>query len=168
MSSWISLYPWWYVEERRRVERRFTDFRVSERELRAGVLVYKGTLTVDLGDRLERNPVLLRYSEETPYHVPQLFPLERLPEGDEWLVEDVVANHARRMPPGYRLHQMPAAGTRSGAAALCVVEAGTGQTAESFSGVDVLRRAKDVFKACGFRELWRANSGYSGHLRRWA
>ncbi|MFL5614067.1 MAG: ThiF family adenylyltransferase [Gemmatimonadaceae bacterium] len=91
--------------------------------------------------------MILKYSEETPYHVPQLFPLDRLPEGDEWLVEDVVANHVRRMPVGYRLHQMPAAGTRSGAAALCVVELGTGQTAESFSGVDVLRRAKEVFKA---------------------
>lgn len=147
VRGWIPLYPWWYAQERERMHRRFPQFTVSERELANGVLAYKGTISVDLGSRIERNYVLLVYHDETPFRIPYVVPLNQLPDGDEWLVDDTLFAHARRMPEGYRRHQMADARAANWAGNLCVIEAGTGDRAEAVSGVEVLRRAKAVFQA---------------------
>ena len=129
------------------MQRRFPSFSVSHRELAEGVLAYKGTILIDLGSRVERNPVLLVYDEQTPYYLPRLYPLETLPEGDDWSVDETVIAYGRRMPVGYRRHQMADARTRGGAGSLCVIEAASGDREESVSGVEVVRRAKVVFRA---------------------
>ena len=147
VKGWIPLYPWWYVQERERMQKRFPQFTVSERELADGVLAYKGTISVDLGSCVEHNHVLLIYDEETPFRIPHLFPLDRPPDGDDWSVEDTIRASTRRMPQGYRRHQMADARTPGWAGNLCVIESGVGDRAESISGVDVLRRAKAVFQA---------------------
>lgn len=145
-TSWIALYPWWYADERARIGKRFPQFRVSEADLKKGTLAYKGTITVDLGSRVEHNHVLLCYDEQTPFVMPHLFPLSELPEGDDWHSNEVLRSYVRRMPVGYRRHQMARLESSTRVGSICLIEQGIGQ-AERISGVDVLRRAVEVFRS---------------------
>lgn len=146
-TGWISIYPWWYADERARIAKRFPDFRVSNADLKEGTLAYKGTIKLDLGSRVELNHVLLYYDEQTPFVMPHLFPLIALPEGDDWNADEVLRTGVRRMPVGYRRHQMARFGSSTGVGNICLIEQGTGNSAETVSGVDVLSRAVEVFRA---------------------
>lgn len=137
--SWIALHPEWYVAERQTLARRFPKFRVSGRELTVGTLAYVGEIVVDLGAEKKGHPVLLAYAPASPYQMPVVFPLTKLPPGDDWTLADA-QQHVYRMPTGYARHQMPAG-------SLCLIESESHATEEIVGGAEVLRRAKEVFKA---------------------
>ncbi len=140
-TSWISLHPGWYLRERSRLARRFPEFRISEVELERGNLALCGELTVNAGDQVHRFPVLLRYPPATPYSPPVVTPLRALPTEPGWTADTVLTRtNVRRMPSGHRRHQMSDG-------ALCLVEAESFRREDRLSGCDLLRRAKEVFKA---------------------
>ena len=139
--SWITLHPDWYRDERARMHRRFPAFRVSQAALARGVLAYAGEIIVDLGREWRAHPVVLVYDHETPYHAPHAYAVLTLPDGDNWLPADVIASgNLFRMPRGYRRHQMFDGG-------LCLIEADSFRTELQVSGVAVLNRARDAFRA---------------------
>lgn len=139
--SWITLHPDWYRTERTRIRRRFPGFRVSDAELARGVLAYAGEIVVDLGRERRVHPVVLIYDTETPYHAPHLFPIQALPAGSDWVLEDVLEpENIFRMPRGFRRHQMFDGG-------LCLIEADSFRREQQITGVAMLNRARDAFRA---------------------
>lgn len=81
-TTWIALYPQWYIEERRRLARHYPDFRVYESKLREGVLILYGELEVRPPGGTVKYPVLLEYPAGTPFEKPVVLPLKALPEVD--------------------------------------------------------------------------------------
>ncbi len=121
--------------------RRFPGFRVSDSELENGVLAYVGDLIVDRGADRVKQPVALAYPAATPYSLPIVIPVVNLPDGTRWRLDEVTARQRiHRMPEGYRRHQMPGG-------SLCLVETESYKQVDVIGGPEILRRAKEVFKA---------------------
>jgi integrative and conjugative element protein (TIGR02256 family) len=121
--------------------RRYPGFSISECELVDGVLAYAGEVRVDLGDTVHLFPVILIYHAETPFRYPSLIPVIRLPNGDSWsLSEALRRENIFWMPSGRRRHQMAEG-------ALCLIEGDARVEAERLSGVAVIARAQEVFRA---------------------
>lgn len=132
--SWITLYPQWYVEEREILARHYPEFRVNERLLADnGHLVYYGELLVRPPGGTKRYPVVLSYSESSPFELPSVTPLESLPRfTPDGLLEKKpvpkILDHRHQMPGGSLcLFQRETRGTQGG---------------EGVRGVDILRRAE--------------------------
>lgn len=138
--SWIALHRDWYTQERASFARHHPAFRYSRRDLDAGQLSYKGEFVIDLGERKERFPFVLRYPAETPYRPPEVFPLKELPAGDNWTWLEEVVERRWYLPEAYRRHQMD---TNQ----LCLAEADYHRHPEAVGGIAILRRAKRVFRA---------------------
>ena len=123
------------------MSKRFPTFRLSEKELSAGNLVFVGELVFGTHGSMRRKPVVLAYPLDTPFRVPTLTPVSVLPDGNDWAAADVLRpDNVFRMPEEYRRHQMPDG-------SICLIEADSHLLAESISGTLVLQRAKEVFKA---------------------
>ena len=137
--SWIAVHPTWYALERDLLAHRFPEFNLSEVELAKGRLAYTGEIVIDRGVERHRKPVMLEYPAGTPYRAPVVVPLIELPSGDQWSVDET-RKRFLRMPEGYWRHQM-----HDGA--LCLIERDSYAREDPVHGADVLRRAKEVFKA---------------------
>ena len=135
-SSWIALHPQWYVLERERLSRHYPEFRVDEGRLSAGELVLYGELLVRPSSGTRRYPVQLRYPPGTPFEVPQVTPLQKLPESTD---DGAVKAPVRAAMHDHR-HQMPT-GT------LCLFQRETRATpgGDLVRGIDALRRAEQWF-----------------------
>lgn len=136
MTSWITLYPDWYVSERNAIQRAYPDLRADEAALRNGVLWYFGELVVRPPGGAKRHSVAMLYPAGTPYELPIVLPLESLPEFDETGV-------LSRMPGARvfdRRHQMPGGG-------LCLFQRETrgAEGGETIRGPDVMHRAEQWF-----------------------
>jgi len=134
--SWITLYPQWYLDERRRIEYHYPEFEIDEYALDKGVLRYYGELTVRPSGGASRYPVKLEYPEGTPFMPPIVVPLESMPEFNE---------HGKlQKSPQARLfdyrHQMP-----SGALCLFQREVRGSSGGDVVRGTDALRRAQQWF-----------------------
>lgn len=135
-TSWITLYPQWYVSERNLIARSYPHFRVDEGLLDKGTLCYYGELIVRPSGGARRHPVQLHYPQATPFELPIVTPLKALPEFDD---KGVV--NKRPIAEFYdRRHQMPRG-------ALCLFQRETRgpQGGESIQVIDVLRRAERWF-----------------------
>ncbi len=136
VTTWITLYPDWYVSERNAIRRAYPDLHVDEVALSNDVLRYYGELTVRPPGGTQRHPVAICYPAGTPYELPIVIPLERLPEFDE---KGVV----RQNPPPRMFdcrHQMP-----NGSLCLFQRETRGPEGGETICGPDVLRRAEQWF-----------------------
>ncbi len=141
MTSWITLYPHHYIAERQAFSERYPDFRASETELARENLCFVGEIVFGLNGEILRHPVVLDYPTDTPFKSPSLTPVKAVPDSTDWQAVDALSpGNILRMPPDYRRHQMPDG-------SLCLVEADSHLEADVISGIDVIRRAKAVFKA---------------------
>ncbi len=134
MTSWITLYPQWYVSERNAIARSYPGFRVVEDALRSGTLLYYGELVVRPSKGAQRHAVRLTYPAGSPFELPVVTPVESVPEFDS---EGCVKDHPKATFFSRR-HQMPGG-------ALCLFQRETrGQEGgEWVSATDVLRRAEE-------------------------
>lgn len=134
--SWITLNPNWYVSERNAIARKYPEFRVDEKQLSQGKLCFYGELVVRPPGGSVRHPVLMFYSDATPFEPPIIIPLEALPEFDE--EGGTKAKAPQKMFD--RRHQMPGG-------SLCLFQRETrgSEGGEGISGVDALRRAEKWF-----------------------
>jgi len=135
-TSWIAIYPQWYLEERERLARHYPQFRVDDKALRQGRLHCFGELLVRPPGGTVRHPVWLIYPEATPFEMPFVVPLERLPERDsdgspKEKLQSKLFDHRHQMPGGL----------------LCLFQRDTrsGLAGERIRGIDVLRRAEQWF-----------------------
>lgn len=138
MSNWITLYPQWYIAERSALARRYPDFRVDERLLRHGVLLYYGDLIVRTSGGAVRHPVSLMFPNGSPYDLPVVTPVEKNPDFD---ADGCVDPKGHPQPKFFdRRHQMPGGG-------LCLFQHETRGTegGATISAVDVLLRAERWF-----------------------
>lgn len=139
--SWITLHPTWYRSERKRIAKRYPELCVSKPELARGRLAYVGELAIRSSNGDATYSILLLYPNGTPYRLPQIIPINDVPEGHDWRTENVWVEHnLKRMPRGYRRHQMPEGN-------LCLIEAESHRRLERISGIEMLRRAEAVFRA---------------------
>lgn len=131
--SWISLYPDWYVSERRLLSRHYPEFRVHEPHLQVGQLVLYGELLIHPPGGTVRRPVKLFYPQGAPYEPPTVVPLERLPDLD---ASGAITQPARSAMFDHR-HQMPGG-------SLCLLQRETRATlgGDVVKGVDALKRAE--------------------------
>ena len=131
-TSWITIYPRWYLEERERLVRHYPQFRVDEKALREGRLHYYGELLVRPPGGTVKHPVWLIYPQATPFEMPVVVPLEQLPNFDS---EGAVNTQPQPKLFDHR-HQMPGG-------PLCLFQRDTrsGLSGERIRGIDVLRRA---------------------------
>jgi integrative and conjugative element protein (TIGR02256 family) len=121
--------------------RRWPHFRVSEPELREGKLAYAGVIAIDLGAEKREFPVVLVYPSDTPYSLPMAVPVTESPVGDQWTLRDAFApGRVAWMPQDHRRHQM-------GDGNLCLLERDSHAGEDLVHGDEILRRAKNVFKA---------------------
>lgn len=121
--------------------RRWPGFRVSEPELREGKLAYAGVIAIDLGTEKREFPVVLVYPSDTPYSLPMAVPVTESPVGDQWMLRDAFApSRVAWMPQDHRRHQM-------GDGNLCLLERDSHAGEDLVHGDEILRRAKNVFKA---------------------
>lgn len=134
--SWITLYPQWYVDERRLLAERYPQFTAAERLLKAGKLWLFGELQVRVRGGTRRHPVMLMYPAGTPYEKPVVVPLQRLPEFNEQ------GETSSDLTPEFfdRRHQMP-----DGALCLFQRETRAHPGGDIVRGVDVLKRAEAWF-----------------------
>ncbi len=135
-TSWITLYPQWFISERNLVAQNYPKFRVDERLLSKGKLCYYGELCVRPSGGTKRHPVRFCYPDATPFELPVIVPVESLPEFDD---AGQVKDHPK--PIFFdRRHQMP-----SGAICLFQRETRGDQGGELIGAPDVLRRAERWF-----------------------
>lgn len=136
MTTWISLYPQWFISERNAIGRRYPKFRVDEHQLQQGILEYYGDLVVRPSGGAKRHPVRVSYPASTPFAFPTVTPLERSPEFES----DGRVKAPIRPEFFDRRHQMPTGG-------LCLFQHDTrgSEGGEAISGVEVLRRAEEWF-----------------------
>lgn len=104
-SSWITLYPQWYIGERQGLSRHYPGFMVYEPELEKGKLILYGMLEVRPPGGTVGHPVLLEYPASTPFEKPVVLPLKALPEVDDQgkfkeLLEPEFFDHRHQMPSG--------------------------------------------------------------------
>ena len=144
MASWITLYPQWFVSEQNALARSYPDFRVDEGFLRQGVLRYYGELVVRPSEGAKRHAVRLTYPQGSPFELPFVTPVEKLPDFDE---EGGVKENPKAVFFDRR-HQMAGG-------ALCLFQRETRGTegGEAVSAIDVLRRAEDWLSLIGWRWL---------------
>lgn len=151
--SWITLYPSWYLEERKRLGAHYPSFQLDEGQLSKGTLVYYGELLARPKGGSKRHPVILIYPESTPFEVPQVVPIQSLPDfGPEKSAREKVIprllDHRHQMPDG----------------SLCLFQRRTrgNEGGEAIRGIDALRRARQWFSGihtghwppdCGESEL---------------
>lgn len=133
MTSWISLYPQWFVAEQKAIARSYPGFRLDEGLLLKGALHYYGELVVRPSDGAKRFPVHLSFPDITPFGFPFVTPVAKLPLFDD---EGIVAEHPDSVFFDRR-HQMPGGG-------LCLFQQETRGTegGECIAAVDVLKRAE--------------------------
>ncbi|NQU25652.1 MAG: ThiF family adenylyltransferase [Candidatus Nealsonbacteria bacterium] len=134
MTSWITLYPQWFISERNAIARSYPDFRVDEKALQAGVLLYYGELIVRPSKGSQRHAVRIHFPEGSPFELPIVTPVASLPEFDE---EEGAKEHPE--PVFFnRRHQM-ANGS------LCLFQRETRGTegGEWVSATDVLQRTEE-------------------------
>ncbi|MHC4401374.1 MAG: ThiF family adenylyltransferase [Planctomycetota bacterium] len=134
MTSWITLYPQWYVSERNAIARSYPEFRVDEKLVGAGVLRYYGELVVRPSTGAQRHTIRITYPDGSPFELPVVTPVESLPEFDG---EGSVKEHPK--PVFFnRRHQMAGG-------ALCLFQRETRgvEGGEWVSATDVLRRAEE-------------------------
>ncbi|MGB7211717.1 MAG: ThiF family adenylyltransferase [Gemmatimonadales bacterium] len=142
-TSWITLYPDWYRREVRWITRRAPDFLLSAKSLALGRLAFAGELVIDCGSEKHHYPVVLVYPPDTPYRFPSITPIQKLPQGVDWMPEELTRkDNVRWMPPGWQRHQM-ADGS------LCLIEADRRIDFDptQLSSEAVLDRARQVFRA---------------------
>jgi integrative and conjugative element protein (TIGR02256 family) len=145
-TSWIAIYPDHYRTEQQYIRRAYRDFVISTTELDGGRLVMAGTLTIDIGKAQQHQNVVIQYPAETPFKAPTITPVQSLPSGARWTSGEVLdESNVKRMPPGYRRHQM-ASGS------LCLFETEAYRHIETIGAREVLRRAKSVFTAVALRK----------------
>ena len=82
-SSWITLFPRWYVAEREAIARHYPNFRILEPALEDGKLLYCGELEVRPPGGTVKHPVILEYPEAAPFEKPLITPIVALPEVDK-------------------------------------------------------------------------------------
>lgn len=134
--NWITLYPEWYITERNIVSRDYPEFQVDEKLLKKGILCFYGELVVRPSDGAKRHPVCVVYPNSTPFESPRVFPVQSLPEIDEF-------GAAKDQPePEYfdRRHQMVGG-------SLCLFQRETrgDEGGEWIQASDVLKRAERWF-----------------------
>jgi len=135
-TSWITLYPQWYVSERSLIARKYPGFRVAEGCLAKGILCYYGELVVRPAGGAKRHPVCLGYPSATPLELPVVTPIKSLPEfGDDGAVKNPA-----EVEFFDRRHQMP-----SGSLCLFQRQTRAAQGGEWLQVTDVLRRAERWF-----------------------
>jgi len=136
VTTWISLYPQWFISERNAIARRYPRFVVDEQLLQVGILEYYGELVVRPSSGTQRHPVRLSYPASTPFAFPTVTPISSLPE-----FESDGTPKAPAQPAFFdRRHQMPSGG-------LCLFQYETRGTegGEAIGGLDVLKRAEEWF-----------------------
>lgn len=136
MTSWITLYPYWYIRERNLLARHYPGFQVDERQLRAGKLILYGELIVRPPGGARRYPILLDYPQGTPFEHPYVTPIVSLPE---WGSDGGIVDQPKAKLLDCR-HQMP-----KGNLCLFQREPRTTPGGDVLRGVDILRRAGKYF-----------------------
>ncbi len=135
LTSWITLNPQWYAQERNLIARRYPEFQVVESLLRNGILCYFGELAIRPSTGTRKFPVQLYYPSGTPFECPVVTPVEKMPvfDGDG----KIVPESRPRVQYFDKRHQMPSGG-------LCLFQRETRGTegGEGISGVTALARAE--------------------------
>ena len=128
--TWITLYPRYYVDERRLLALHYPQLEVDESLLQEGHLVLYGPLKIRPPGGTTTVPISLIYPEGTPFEPPTILPLICLPEPGK---------KPRPKLFDYR-HQMPGG-------ALCLFQRETRllEGKDIIRGIDVLRRAEQWF-----------------------
>jgi integrative and conjugative element protein (TIGR02256 family) len=133
MTSWISLHPELYQQERKQIEKNYPRLRVCTSALDEGVLRYHGEILVRGSGGTRRHKVVLTYPDTFPYQLPIVQPVENLPNEEPhpgWKITPVIRNARHQMSSG----------------ALCLIEPDPfRQSGEIIRGVDILRRAESWF-----------------------
>lgn len=133
MTSWITLYPRWYMRERTLLSYHYPDLIVDDEQLRNGDLVLYGELTVRPPGGAQRYPVRVAYTQGTPFEHPRVTLLDAVPERNK----DGSIKSAPEPRQIDQRHQMPDGG-------LCLFQRETRSSASAspLTGIDILRRAE--------------------------
>jgi len=133
--SWITLYPQYYVEERELLAEHYPDFKLDEKRLTHGQLVFYGELVVRPPGGAKRHPIILLYPEGFPYEHPCVIPIKAMPS---WGSDGSIAAKPESEYFDHR-HQMHAGN-------LCLFQRET----RAIPGDDILRGIDILHRA----ELW--------------
>jgi len=160
-TSWITLHPEWYIQERNLLNLHYPDLRVDEGRLREGVLTLYGSLTVRPPGGAKEYPVRLEYPEGTPFEHPCVTPIESQPR---WKEDGSVAQPPRPRLFDYR-HQMP-----SGSLCLFQRETRSVPGGDVLNAIEVLQRAEKWFlgRHTGHWPPDTAQSELELHFRYWS
>ena len=136
ITSWINLYPDWYILERQNIEIHYPQFKVYEKGLETGNLLYFGELVVRPSDGAVRQPVIMEYPSSFPFQPPKVMPVDALPS--------IGTNGEISRNPQIRYfdmrHQMP-----DGSLCLFQRETRLIPGGDILRGIDILRRAQQWF-----------------------
>lgn len=101
MSSWLTIYPDWYLSEINLLDRFYPDFTVDQNKLSNGRLVIWGKLTIRPPSGPQTYCVMVVYPQSTPYRHPIVYPVDKLPE------DDINQNNQIKVVFFDKRHQMP-------------------------------------------------------------
>jgi len=132
-TSWITLYPDWYVQELQLLATHYPEMLVDEGWLRVGALRLFGNLTVRPPRGVIKHPICLDYPEGTPFEHPQVIPIETLPM---WKEDGSFVSKPKVKSFDHR-HQMPEGN-------LCLFQRET-RDRDNLNVVQILRRAEKWF-----------------------
>lgn len=136
IASWISLYSNWYIAERQSIEFHYPQFRVYEKGLETGTLLYFGELAVRPSGGTVRQPVIMVYPNSFPFQSPIVIPIDSLPE----IGTNGEISNRHKVQYFDRRHQMP-----DGSLCLFQRETRLIPGGDIVRGIDVLRRAQQWF-----------------------
>ncbi len=136
ITSWISLYPNWYIAELQSIEFHYPQFRVYEKGVETGTLLYFGELAIRPSGGTLRQPVIMEYPISFPFQPPKVTPVNYLPE----IGTNGKISHKSQVRYFDRRHQMP-----DGSLCLFQRETRLIPGGDIIRGIDVLRRAQQWF-----------------------
>lgn len=136
-TSWMTLYPEYYVGERALLTKHYPQLRVDEQRLARGELMLAGELTVRVAGGAHRHPILVTYPADTPFDFPIVTPIAAIPKWNEHGGIDGLPLTAQWFS---HRHQMPTGN-------LCLFQRETRQRpgGDVLSILNILKRAEQWF-----------------------
>ncbi|GAI94878.1 unnamed protein product, partial [marine sediment metagenome] len=136
VMSWINLYPDWYILERQSIEIHYPQFKVYDKGLETGNLLYFGELVVRPSGGAVRQPVIMEYPNSFPFQPPKVIPVDALPS----IGTNGEISHKPQIHHFDMRHQMP-----DGSLCLFQRETRLIPGGDILRGIDILRRAQQWF-----------------------
>lgn len=149
--TWIARYPELYLKEVKSIENLYPRLEKCEVLLEEGILAYHGEIPVRLSSGTKWKKILLKYPRMFPISLPQITPLESLPDKE---------------PHGNLTYLLVSARHQMSNRSLCLVERDPFGEAGVVRGVDILGRAKKWFVSVetGFNPYDSLEADLQSHL----